>query len=127
MTTMLATPRTTLKVALYWEIGAPLAENRIIEMKLRFYHHLVHLNTDSVAYKVQESQRRHNIRSLTSECRTYLAQLNISESDLRCYSKFEWEKILGRKIKEKNREDILGKMKGYTKFNFSEKKMRNMK
>ena len=102
MSAMLATPRTTPKAAMYWELAAPLAENRIIEFKLRFYHHLVCLNQDSIAYKVHESQRKHNIRSLTSESRAYLAQLNVSESDLKSYSKLAWKKILGQKMKEKN-------------------------
>ena len=93
-----------------------------MEFKLRFYHHLVCLNQDSIAYKVHESQRKHNIRSLTSESRAYLAQLNVSESDLKSYSKLAWKKILGQKMKEKNRQDILDKMKGLTKFNYFEKK-----
>ena len=122
MTALLATPRTTPKVAMYWELAAPLAENRIIESKLRFYHHLVCLDNDSIAFKVHQCQRRLSVISLTSECRKYLAQLNISESEIKCYSKSQWKKTIGQKLREKNRQDVLEKMKSYTKFNYFEKK-----
>ena len=55
--TMLRTPRTTPLVALYWDTGTPLAENRVLESKLRFYFHLVHLETSSVAFRLFQRQK----------------------------------------------------------------------
>ena len=121
MIAMLATPRTTPKVAMYWELAAPLAVNRIIEYKLRFYHHLVCLDKEAVAYKIYECQRKLN-HGLVNECRTLLAQLNISECEVVNYTKSEWKKEISQKIKELNKNNILDQMKSYKKINFFEKK-----
>ena len=81
MRSMLATTRTCPIIAMYWLLAAPLAENRIIEYKLRFYHHLVNLKSEAIAYKVYQRQRILKI-GLVKECLEALALLDISESEL---------------------------------------------
>ena len=122
MRSMLATPRTCPIVAMYWSLAAPLAENRIIEYKLRFFHHLVHLNHDSIAYRIYLKQRNMKVPSLVRECLEFLAILNIKESEVISSSKFQWAKLLSLKVKEKNRGDILEKMKTYKKFDYFQRK-----
>ena len=46
--------------------------------------------------------------------------LRIRESDIACYSKSQWKKIMKEKIVEKNCEDLLDQIKGYKKLNYSE-------
>ena len=106
---------------MYWSLAAPLAENRIIEYKLRFYHHLVNLNNEAVAFKIYQKQR--NLRlGLVKECLEFLAVLNIRESEVTSMSKAQWSKHLRTKVKEKDRCDLLEKMKPYKKFNYFNRK-----
>ena len=100
MRVMLQTPRTTPLVALYWDLGAPLAANRVIESKVRFYFHLLHLNKESLAFKIFENRRKMKF-GFVKECQEYLAVLNMKESHLLNYSDREFKKILSIKIKDK--------------------------
>ena len=122
MRTMLATSHSCPIIAMYWELGAPMAEHRIMSSKLRFYHHIVTLSEDSVAHKIYQEQRRLNLRSLTSECRELLANLNINEDDLKSYSKLQWKVLLKKKMKAKIAQDLLERMKRYKKVDYFEKK-----
>ena len=58
MRVMLQTPRTTPVVSMYWDLGAPLAVNRIIDYKVRFYYHLLHLSKESIAFTIFDNQRK---------------------------------------------------------------------
>ena len=50
---LLATPKTCPIPALLWETGFMLMEHRIAIRKLTFYHHLMNLSQNSLAYQVQ--------------------------------------------------------------------------
>ena len=119
--TMLCTPRTTPLVALYWDTGTPLAVNRLLEMKLRFYFHLVHLETSSVALRIYKCQRRMKI-GFVKECLEILALLGIKEEEVFSNTLVSWKKMLAAKIKDKNRKDLLHLMKSYQKIDYFERK-----
>ena len=107
---------------MYWELAVPLAEHRIMEAKLRFYHHLVNLGQDSIAHKIHMEQRRLNLPSITKECRELLILLNINEVLLKKTTKQQWKQQLKTKIKEKTQADLLAQMKRYKKFDYFMKK-----
>ena len=50
--TLLSTPRTCPLPILLWDTGALLMEHRIALKKLMFYHHLKHLEEESLASKI---------------------------------------------------------------------------
>ena len=119
--TLLAAPKTTPIVALYWEVGMPLAENRIINNKLLFFHHVVNLDQASLAFRVYQEQRRNiwnNIPSLTKECLDYLAILNINEDELIQSNKVQFRRLLKDKMKQKNFNDLQDMMKRYKKYDY---------
>ena len=118
---MLCTPRTTPLVALYWDTATPLAANRIIESKLRFYYHLVNLQTSSVAYSIYQTQRKMKI-GFVKECLELLALLNIKEDEILDHTKISWKKLMSVKLKQKNRKDLLNLMKKYEKIDYFARK-----
>ena len=121
MRVMLQTPRTTPVVSMYWDLGAPLAVNRIIDYKVRFYYHLLHLSKESIASKIFDNQRKSKF-GFAKECLEHLAVLNIKESDLLNYSEREFKLELAAKIKQKNCHDILNMMKSYKKIDYFDRK-----
>ena len=117
--TLLATPKTTPIVALYWEVGVPLAENRIIQNKLLFYHHVVNLDKETLAFKIYQEQRRNSyMPCLTNECLEFLAILNIEEGDLLTTNKVQFRRLLKMKMKQKNQNDLKEMMKRYKKYDY---------
>ena len=115
---LLSTPTSTPKVAMYWEVGMYLAENRIIESKLLFYFHLANLSQDSLASLILTEQRKKKIPSLTQEVVRYLAMINMKETDLKTFTKGEFKRRVRLQMKEKNRQDLLSWMKTYKKVDY---------
>ena len=117
---MLSSPSTTPKPGLYWFTGGILMENEIIEMKLRFLFHLVHLNSNRLAHEVLEVQRQLELPSLWTQCLQFLRDLDISLEEVHNLSKREFKGRLKSSIFKKNESDLLCMMEPYKKLNASQ-------
>ena len=74
---LLNSPPTTPKPGLYWFTGGILMKNKIIELQLRFMHHLIHLDSTTLAKEILEVQVQLEIPSLWTVCLEYLRDLDI--------------------------------------------------
>ena len=108
--------------AMFWYLGALLPENKILLSKLLLAYHIVNLSENSIARKVYLEERRLQLGGLSDEVRTGLAQLNIRESLMSCTTKRQLNSLVHSKIREKNRIDILVRMKRYKKVDYFELK-----
>ena len=87
--------------------------NRIILKKLTFYHHLLHLDDNSLAKQIFIIQEKLSYPGLVKECRELIQELRLS--DARILSKKQWKSIVKRRIHQKNKDEILGSMASYKK------------
>ena len=92
-----------------------------MENKLRLIHHLSHLDQNSIASKVYEEQKKMKIGRY-HEARSFLAILNIKESDMKERNKRQWAKLVRECLKEKNRTDLLHRAKEYSKIDYIQMK-----
>ena len=95
-----------------------MMDNRILQKKLLFLHHLVTLPEDSLAREVYEIQARLDLPGLVKECQDVLALFDIT--DISSYSSYQWKKIIKTKIRQKNRYELLEKMKLYKKHKYND-------
>ena len=84
--------------------------SRIILKKLQFVHHLEHLETTSLAYEVYQEQKKLALPGLASEANEIMVDLEIEPSTPNS-SKTIWKQLVKRKIMEKNRQDLLSRIK----------------
>ena len=94
--------------------------NRIIQKKLMFTFHVVHLGKETLAYEVMETQRTFEFPSLWQEVIGYLQELEISVEELEESSKYEFKKRVKEAIKKKNEKDLLQWMEPYRKLDAKE-------
>ena len=85
---MLACPKSTPIVALYWEVAMLLPENRILQSKPLFYFHIIDPGEDTLAFKIQQQQRILKLPGLVQECLHALASLRFYEKSVRKMNKF---------------------------------------
>ena len=102
---LLATPRTCPIPALLWETGGLLMEHRIAQKKLMFYHHLINLPENSLAYEIAATQTAMSFPGLMMECAKLMENYEIT--DAKSYTKIQWKKIVKKKVTDKNRESLL--------------------
>ena len=76
---------------------------------------------NSIASKVFEEQKKMKI-GLYQEARSFLAILNIKESDMKERNKRQWAKLVRECLKEKNRTDLLHRAKEYSKIDYIQMK-----
>ena len=107
---------------MYWETASLTMTNRIILKKLLFIHHLENLEKESLAFEIYQEQKRLMLPGLVSEANIMMADLEIEPSLLINSSKAMWKKMIKSKIREKNRKDLLSRIKNYKKLNYSEMK-----
>ena len=115
---LLGCPSTTPSASLFWFLGQLLPENKVIERKLLFLFHVANLPIQTVARQIYEEQRKLGIGGLVSECRTFLAQINVRESLIKTASKSQWKSIIRSGILEKNRYEVLEMCKGLKKVDY---------
>ena len=106
---LLATPRSCPIPALLWETGGMMMEHRIAKKKLIFYHHLVNLPVDTLAYEVASLQATLSYPGLVSECEELRTHYNLPP--VTSTNKWGWKKLVNNKTKERNRLDLLDKIK----------------
>ena len=63
--------------------------NRIILKKLTFYHHLLHLDENSLAKQIYEIQEKLSYPGLVKECKIIIHALRLP--DARIMSKKQWK------------------------------------
>ena len=122
---MLACPKSTPIVSLYWEVAMLLPENRVLQYKLLFYHHITNLGEDTLAFKIQQQQRKLRLPGLVQECLVALASLGIDEEKVRKMNKYQWKDLIKKRLQKKNSEEILEKMRKSKKFDFLSHKDEN--
>ena len=115
---LLATGSGCPKPALYWDTGIIMMKYRILKSKLLFLHHLEHLPDDSLAKEVYKVQKELNLPGLYKECSQFLTESGIL--DVKGFSKYQWKKIVSRKIVQLNKMEILETMKSYKKLDVKE-------
>ena len=77
---LLATPWSTPTPSLCWETGTSTMINRIILKKLTFYHHLLHLDDNSLAKQIFNIEEKLSYPGLVKECRELMQELLVKSS-----------------------------------------------
>ena len=93
-----------------------IPENYIIQKKLNFYHHLIHLPSMSVAKQVLNLQKQMNYPGLQKECDEFLSQMHINVRPINV-TKSHSKNIIKKVIHEKNKSDLLVKIEVLKKYN----------
>ena len=84
-----------------------------------FYHHLMNLPEDSLAYQIAHLQDSLAFPGLIAECQS-LFEIYGFMGDPKLIPKQQWKTFYKKVIKEKNKDDILSKMKEYKKLDINE-------
>ena len=82
-------------------------ENRIFKSKVMLYHHLINLDTDTLAKQIASIQSEQGYPGLITECEGLVAKLKLPDIRKTSLSKLQWKKIVKKSIVEKNRNDLL--------------------
>ena len=116
---LFATPSSTPTPALCWETGTLTMANRIAKKKLLFFHHLLNLEPDTLAYEVAAIQSEMGYPGLIKECNELTAELRLEDIRSKKMSKLQWKKAVNSAILEKNCTDLLGIIaKNYKKLDY---------
>ena len=102
---LLATPRTCPTPSLMWETGTITMENKILKKKLLFYHHLLHLPQDSLAWQIGQTQLKLELPGLLQECKMFAKEMELPVVQ-QC-TKYQWKTMVNKKVKTKNKNDLL--------------------
>ena len=78
---------------------------RIAQKKLVFYHHLIDLPKNSVAYQIASTQVSLSYPGLMLECQELMEEYNLT--DVKSSSKIQWKKMVKNKVKEQNETSLL--------------------
>ena len=113
--TLLATPRSTPTPALCWETGMSTMENRIILKKLAFYHHLLCLSSGTLAKEIMDIQEKYSYPGLVKECNNFIKELQLPDIRAVDLTKQQWKRVIKKRLKQKNKEDLLYSMDKYKK------------
>ena len=89
-------------------------EHRIALRKLMFFHHLINLPEQSLAYQIASVQNTLGYPGLIGECKALLDLYQI-DSYPEQLSKLQWKRICKRMVMNKNKTDILEQSKKYKK------------
>ena len=96
-----------------------LPESIIMYNKLLFYFHIVHLGEETLAHKIYQEQKQMNLGGgFVKESLHALASLGIKEENVKTLSKVQFKKLVRERIKKKDKEELLIRMKNSKKFSF---------
>ena len=110
---LMGTPRTCPIPILLWETGSLLMEHRVAKKKLMFYHHLINLPTESLAFEVAKLQDILGYPGLVQECKELIKTYKLPEPHP--YSTAQWRMMVKRATLNQNKLDLLQKMEAYKK------------
>ena len=75
-------------------------ENKIMKKQLLFYHHLLHLSEDSLAWQICQVQTKLALPGLVQECESLISSLELlSVADC---SQLQWKKEVNKTLLTKN-------------------------
>ena len=80
-------------------------EHRIAYKKLLFYHHLINLPTNTMAYEIAATQTTMSYPGLMVECTNLMEKYEIP--DVKIYNNIQWKKLVKKKVTGQIRADIL--------------------
>ena len=86
-------PRTTPKMALWWDLGAFPMEYRIKEMKLNLLYYILNLEDTELSKEILEEQIKFKFPGLASETKEYITKLklpDIIENRTLNLNKYKW-------------------------------------
>ena len=88
---------------------------RIIQEKLVFMNHILHLDSSSLARQVQVIQDKENLPGLNQECKLFIEQLELPNLFEVHHSKQKWKTLVKDAVKKANEKEVLEAMMGYKK------------
>ena len=104
-------------VSFYWECADLKVEHIILQKKLMFFHHLMNLPTNSLAFEVLEIQLRNQLPGLGTDMEEHL--VNIGATEVRGFPKLIWKRKVKEYVKELNKTKLLEESKKYKKIEYS--------
>ena len=110
---------------LYFECGILSMENRILLKKLLFHFHVFNLPESSLAKNFHSTQLRLSLPGIASQCQETLNDWNMG--DLTKFTKYSFKKAVTTKIRKKNKDELIEKMKKYKKVDYREYEKREFK
>ena len=96
---------------MYWDLGQMIMVNQILKRKLLLIHHISHLDTNSLAFKVYQQEKLHGLPGLFQEVKEELSNLGITIKEMEGTTKTEWKVIVKKITHDKNEQDLLNMMK----------------
>ena len=87
---LFGTPRTCPCPALLWDSGSTLMEHRIARRKLMFYHHLINLPKNTLAFEVAKIQEILGYPGLVQEAKGLIEKYELPHPQP--YTKNQWKK-----------------------------------
>ena len=112
---LLNVPFTTPKPALIWEVAGLKMKYRIMMSKLLFLHHIICLDSGSLAKQIQNSQQRNQTPGLTKEVQGFMEELNLPSCLEVTFTKAKWKNIVKKAIHKANEEEIRHSIEPYKK------------
>ena len=110
---VLASPKSTPKPGIYWQVGGKIPEARLMESKLNLYFQLVNLSNQSLAKLILIEEQKMETEGFFREIMSFMARLDIDEDLANTYSKKQWKAMVSQKIVEFTRNTILERAKPY--------------
>ena len=112
---LLNVPFTTPKPALIWEVAGMKMKYRIMLSKILFLHHIITLDSGSLAKQIQNSQQRNETPGLTTEVKGYMEELNLPNCLEVEFTKSKWKNLVKKAIQEANEKEIRQSIEPYKK------------
>ena len=117
---LLDVPYTTPKAALIWEVGGVGMKYRIMQYKLIFMNHILHLDENSLAKEIQSAQERHNAGGLTQEIKELISHLSLPNCFAEKIPQGRWKNIVKTAISKANEKDIRASAEQYKKMKIAD-------
>ena len=83
--------------------------------KIRFLHHIISLDSGSLAKQIQNSQQRNETPGLTTEVKGYMEELNLPNCLEVKFTKSKWKNLVKKAIQESNEKEIRQSIEPYKK------------
>ena len=87
------------------ETGMLLMENRVLQKKVLFLHHLENLPSSALAKEIFKAQNLMGLPGIMTDCSEFLVHFELS--DLKSFSKEQFKRLVKQKIKIWNKMKIL--------------------
>ena len=101
---------------MYWDLKQLLMTNRVLKMKLLLLNHVALLDDKCIAKKVFEEEKENSF-GLVGEVEDFLTSISISKNMIEKFSKKEWSKKISEAIDDKNKKELISRMKCQKKIN----------